>query len=263
MKDKRVVRQDALLLAIFAIAVATYLLSVALTGNYAPLSSPALAQEEVAQPMVVDSRALMLNGVEVGEVTMAEDVLLRIRTAAGGYSSEQRAVIVADRLQQMVTAGLQPGQVHAGMMAGSTVVMAGDQLIVTADREHARLNATAPGNLAISWAENIANALGGEPGEPQLVAYFPQASEWRPAEPYQHKDVPVISMGRGIRVGMARVAGPQSKVRQVQAVAQIESRLAEFGDVEIYVPISTQVPGKSLDRVNECAVVGLADLKIL
>ena len=96
MKDKRVVRQDALLLAIFAIAVATYLLSVALTGNYAPLSSPALAQEEVAQPMVVDSRTLMLNGVEVGEVTMADEVLLRIRTAAGGYSSEQRAVIVGD-----------------------------------------------------------------------------------------------------------------------------------------------------------------------
>ena len=70
-------------------------------------------------------------------------------------------------------------------------------------------------------------------------------------------------MGRGIRVGMARVAGPRSKVGQVQAVAQIESRLSEFGDVEIYVPISTQVPGKSLDRVNECAVVGLADLKIL
>ena len=263
MKGKRVIRQDALLLAVFAIAVATYLLSVALTGNYAPLPSAALAQEELAQPMVVDSRALMLNGGEVGEVTMADDVLLRIRTAAGGYSADQRAVIVADRLQQMVTAGLQPDQVHAGTMGGSSVVMAGDQLIVTADRAHARLNDTAPDDLAIAWAENIANALGGEPGEPQLVASSPEASEWRPAEPYQHKDVPVLSMGRGLRAGMARVAGPQSKVGQVQAVAQLESRLGDFGDVEIYVPISTKVPGKSLDRVNECAVVGLADLKIL
>ena len=263
MRSKCVVGQDALLLAIFAIAVAAYLLSVALTGNYAPLSSPALAQEEVAQSMVVDSRTVRLNGVEVGEVTIAEEVLLRIRTAAGSHSVGERARLVADRLQQMVTAGLQPGQVHAGMMAGSAAVMAGDQLIITAYSEQARLNATAPGNLAIAWARNIANALGGDPGEPQLSAYLAPAREWRPAEPYDDKDVPVISVGRGVRIGMARVAGPRSKVRQVQAVAQLESRLAQFGDVEIYVPISTQVPGKRLDRVNECAVVGLADLKIL
>ena len=262
MTRKRGVFGDAVMVVGLAAAAGAYILSVAVTGSYLPPGTVAVG-EEIAATQVVDSRAVMLQGVDVGEVVMGEMVPLRIRTAAGGYSSAQRAAIVANRLQQMVTAGLQPGQVHAGMMAGSTVVMAGDQLIVTADREHARLNDTAPEDLAIAWAENIANALGGEPGEPQLVAYSPEASEWRPAEPYQHKDVPVISMGRGIRVGMARVAGPRSKVGQVQAVAQIESRLSEFGDVEIYVPMSTKVPGKSLDRVNECAVVGLADLKIL
>ena len=102
-----------------------------------------------------------------------------------------------------------------------------------------------------------AGSLGGEPGESQL-----SVSVWRPTEPYGDKDVPIISLGRGIRVGVARVSGPESKLGLVKAVAQIESRLAKFGDVEIYVPISTEVPGKTIDRINECAVVGLADLKL-
>ncbi len=256
MTRKRGVFGDAVMVVGLAAAAGAYILSVAVTGSYLP-PGPVAFGEEVAAMQVVDSRAVMLHGADVGEVVMGETVLLRIRTAAGGYSSAQRAVIVADRLQQIIGSGVQPGEVYAGMVDGSAAVLAGGELIVTADRAHARINGTTPGQLATTWASNIASALGGEPGESQL-----SVSVWRPTEPYGDKDVPIISLGRGIRVGVARVSGPESKLGLVKAVAQIESRLARFGDVEIYVPISTEVPGKTIDRINECAVVGLADLKL-
>ena len=204
------------------------------------------------------------------EVKVGDMVVLRIRTTAGGLTPAERAMVIAQRLSDLVNSDqpLKPEDVHAGMMDGEAVVMGGETLIITADPEHAAMNGTTPEGLANIWATNIAEALGGDPGASMIPATIQtpvseqavEAQEWEPREPYRDKEVPIISVGRGFRVGIARVTGPDSQVSKVQAVAQIESNLSSFGDVEIYVPISTKVPGKTLDRVNECAVVGLADI---
>ncbi|MFP3902845.1 MAG: hypothetical protein ACLFWB_01260 [Armatimonadota bacterium] len=262
MLEKPLSGKDLLILSMLAFGIGLYAVSVVVSGSVLPQTSPAHAQD-IQQPLEVTSAANVIGDRDVGEVMVADNVVLRIRTAAGGFSAADRADIVADRLRDMLLSGLQPSEIHAGMMRGQTAVLAGDRLIVTADQEHANLNQTTPTTLAQEWAANLAGALGGEPGAPEIEEEAASApAEWQPSEPYDDKDVPIISVGRGVRVGMARVSGPTSKVEQVEGVAQIESNLSDFGDVEIYVPISTKVPGESLDRINECAVVGLADLKL-
>lgn len=275
-------RSDLLLLAGLVLAVGLYAGSVAVTGSFVPRTAAAFAQDP--RPVSVTSAPASIDGNQVGEVMVDNEVVLRIRTAAGGFSAPRRGEIVAERLRNLVLGGLEPDQVRAAQKRGMAVVMTETDLIITADKAHARMNNTTPAQLAITWADNLASALGGDPGEPDLAepavpsppaqppgtetepeetegeAAQSEETGWEPEEPYEDKDVPIVSAGRGLRVGMARVSGPKSKVSQVQGVAQIESNLQDFGDVVIYVPISTKVPGKDLDRVNECAVVGLADV---
>ncbi len=257
MSWKRQKAGDALLLLGVVAAAAVFALSVVYSGSLLPVTSPAHA--EAAGDGQYPTHTI---GGTDGEVVINGDVVLRMRAAAGGYTPEQRADIIRERLRMLVDAGIEPSGIYAGMMRSFPAVMAGDALIITADADHARMNRSSQAKLAEEWAANIAGALGGAPGPSELVTVPDAAApgDWVPAEPYNDKDVPIISLGRGQRVGMARVTGPASKVRLVQAVVQIESNLQKFGDVEVYVPISTSVPGTTLDRVNECAVVGLADI---
>ncbi len=257
MLGTRLSGQDQLLIAALVLAGVVFAVSVVCCGGHVPAAGPAYADDATTE----EQAPTYTVGGEGGEVSINGNVVLRLRVGAGGFTAEERALIIRQRLSDAVAAGVEPGQVHAGTVRGQPAVLAGDAIIITADAEHAKLNSTTAAELAQAWAVNVAGALGGEPGTPTLEVDTGEAKpQWQPSEPYKDKDVPIISIGRGIRVGMARVTGPTSQVNTVKAVAQLESRLQKFGDVEIYVPISTETPGKSLDRVNECAVVGLADL---
>jgi len=108
-----------------------------------------------------------------------------------------------------------------------------------------------------------------EPSEEQPPAGEEEAEEptvaveeWQPQEPYKNKTVAIVSFGEGARLGIARVNGPQSAVDRVQAVAQLETSFKDYLDIEIYVPISTKVPGQILDRVQGVGVTGVGDLRI-
>jgi len=259
MLGKNLSAQDKLLVAAMVLAGMMFAVSVLHSGSLVPAPEPAYCDDAGG---TTERPAYTVAGGD-GEVTIDNVVVLRIRAGAGGFTAEERAMIIRSRLNNLLLEGIDPSDVHAGMMRGEPSVVAGDALIITADPEHGRLNGVPQASLADTWAQNIAAALGGEPGPSTLsLATSGATSAWQPSEPYQDKDVPILSIGRGIQVGMARVTGPKSKVDTVQAVAQLESRLQKFGDVEIYVPVSTKTPGKKLDRVNECAVVGLADLKL-
>jgi hypothetical protein len=84
---------------------------------------------------------------------------------------------------------------------------------------------------------------------------------WRPAEPYEDKYVPIISLLEGTRLGVARINGPRSRVALTQAVAQFSIRFMDFLNIDIYVPISTREPGKRLARVPDVGVTGLGDIE--
>ncbi len=75
------------------------------------------------------------------------------------------------------------------------------------------------------------------------------------------KIVPILSVGRGIQIGAAQVRGPANRVREVQAVAELEAKFKDFIVLAIYVPISTKEPGKKLSRVQGVGVYALAAYK--
>lgn len=109
--------------------------------------------------------------------------------------------------------------------------------------------------------EQPAEAAGEQPAEEGGGTARAEATveeDWTPPEPYDQKNVPIVSIGEGIRVGMAQVKGPRSRVAQVKAVALVETSFKRALEIEIYVPISTSVPGKSLARVQGVGVVGVA-----
>jgi hypothetical protein len=74
------------------------------------------------------------------------------------------------------------------------------------------------------------------------------------------KAVPVLSLGSGLRVGMALVTGPTSQVDKVKVVAQIEGDF-KGARIRALVPIETESL-KELHRVPETSVCGIADLKL-
>lgn len=78
------------------------------------------------------------------------------------------------------------------------------------------------------------------------------------------KVVPIITVGKnGTHVGAAQVAGPQEKVDQVKAVAQLE---ASFIDkkfrAKVLVPISTQNVIEDINRVEGVGVSAVLDVKL-
>lgn len=107
----------------------------------------------------VTNRAVEIDGRFVSEVLINGRPVLRIRSAAGGYSPQRRAEIVSGRLAAMLIQGLRSEELRVRLIGSEVVIAWRDRLIVTADRAHARLNATTPGDLAVRWLQEVRQAL--------------------------------------------------------------------------------------------------------
>jgi hypothetical protein len=191
-------------------------------------AASALAMEAAARTRTWGDR-------EEGEVLVNGAVVMRIRSAAGGYSATQRAEAVAARLNQAFAADAQWGDFRVGQVNNETALVTdGGKLIVTADRFHAQANGTTPMMLARAWNANLVQALGGE-----VAATAPVSPEvnW---ERQGDKIVPIFSIGTpGVSIGGARVVGPAVEIGKVKAVAQIEANFKNAVRAHIYVPVSS------------------------
>jgi len=229
-------------------------------------SSPAWADN--GSPTVTD-QAAQIGGRPVGEVLIDGTVVIRMRTDSGGFSAHERAIIIADRIRRWVSGPFSPYDLAVRRGAyGDAELRAAGQLLVTANAEEAAaLDSTATG-LAQAWRDNIMMALGAAPelpagGTGAVPGEGAQAGTWTPSEPYDDKFVPIISILEGVKIGAARVNGPQSKVSQVHGVAQLETHFRNYLEIDVYVPITTDRPGPGgLDRVQEVGVTALGDLRI-
>ena len=201
----------------------------------------------------ITAREAMVNGRSVGEVLVGDKVVLRIRSSAGGLSPFRRSQIVADRLSQFMGDSVQPEDITTGIVNGQEVVLAGGQILVTADTTHAKLNGTTPTILAQQWANNLRTAFGAEP----LAATADTVDV-----PTSQKIVPIISVGSGTRIGGAQVTGPNNYVSRVVAVAQIEGNFAGSVRVRVLVPVSTENVVQNITRVPQTSVTALVDIKI-
>lgn len=95
-----------------------------------------------------------------GDISLAGQVLLRIRYPAAGYTVAQRADAVQSRLNATLTMpGVGSGDVAVKMVGKEAAVYVRSQLIITADSTTAKFNQTTPAKLAAAWAANLRKAL--------------------------------------------------------------------------------------------------------
>jgi hypothetical protein len=236
--------------------------------------SPASAASQEGARVAM-SKAVETSGSRLGEVVVRDKVALRIRFPAGGYSAPERADRVASRLNELSQAGrLRPEELRTGTVNGQAAVLAGDELVITADQEHARANRTTPGRLAHAWRNNLAVALGGTP----IAMNARGAAGVRPVsnaaereerlaearayhEEVKTKLVPILTIGSGGRIGVAQVSGPVSRVDDVKAVAQLETDFKDAARIRVLVPISTENIVSNIKRVPQVSVTGEAGLR--
>jgi len=209
------------------------------------------AEVRTAAPMSVTSHARTFSNREEGEVVLGDQVVIRVRSAAGGYSATQRADLMAGRMKGLLAQGAGSSDVTTGRQGGEAVVLVKRQLVATADRFHADVNGTTPNRLAGTWRSNIRRALGGQ------TASAPPLEE-----PLSNKIVPILSGGNGLRVGVARVSGPAQQVGQVKAVAQLEDEYKNVARVRIWVPVSSEDILRNISRVNRVSVTAFADVRL-
>ncbi|MBI2841810.1 MAG: hypothetical protein HYX78_00250 [Armatimonadetes bacterium] len=213
-----------------------------------------------AYALTAASRAQQIGGVSVGEVIVNDQVPLRIRYSAGGLSPAERASTVARRLNQFEN--LQPSEITVGMVRGQWAVLARGDLLVTADPAHAIANDTTTYGLALSWRNQLRAAVAGQQITPPPAGAGPAdglpAANVRTAQ----KVVPILSVGSGLRVGAALVAGSSSQVGKVNAVAQLEGDFRDSVRVRALVPVDTENVIGSIRRVPGTAVIAVADVRL-
>ena len=228
-----------------------------------------------AAELKAEARSVTVASETFGEVVVNGQAAIRIRTAAGGLTPFDRASVVAGRINSLES-GFDACHFAVSVVRGQTAVVADDALIVTVDNREAAANGKKVSDLAGEWAAGLKTAAGcAAPAEPASSASTPApeaqptptppatppAAEESPAEEQVQKGVPIISVGSGLRVGLALVAGPSSQVAKVNAVAQLEADFHKQARIRALVPIDTESV-KELHRVPMTSVIGVADIKL-
>ena len=95
-----------------------------------------------------------------GEMFIGYQVVLRIRSAAGGMSIQERVDQVITRLNKRLgSRAFDPTLITVRRHGGEYAVMHGDSLIVTADSKTAAYNKTSSEKLAKQWAANLKRVI--------------------------------------------------------------------------------------------------------
>lgn len=254
-------------LAAFGVLTGVLALAAFWAGTWVDMAlggAPAVAlAQDGGRPTVAD-RANTVNGNTVGEVLVNDDIVIRMRTQAGGFTAPERATIVAQRIQNWLSGQYSPYDlaVRKGAYGAAELRAHGELIVDVNPAEASALGSTAMG-LAEAWRSNIQIALGAEPMAGTPVAGTPAAGTdgGQPVEAirYGNKIVPIVSVGDRIAIGGARVNGPEEKLDDVVACTQLETSFQDFLEIDIYVPVKTR---GGLDRVQQVGVTGLGDLSL-
>jgi len=230
-----------------------------------PQPSAATAAPE---PPVIEAREAQADGGSVGVLLIDGNEVVRILAKSGSFEPARRAEILAQRLNKLIAEGLQPSEVVAGSLRTLSIVKGRDQMLIGIEPTEAEKHGKLPSAVAKQWASAISGALTAHyaPAQEQLAGATPPEAGGSTSEAdyekYEDRWVPIVSILEGTKLGVARVTGPSDRVGLVQAVAQLETHWNKFLELDVYVPISTQVPGTVLDRVQGCGVTGLGDINI-
>jgi hypothetical protein len=225
--------------------------------------APAVAQAQELPTVRVE--AVQASGLEAGRIVAEDREIAVIAVPAAGFTGYERALIVADRINRQVNAGARADDFVVRTERGTPVIgMVNGPSIMTVTADDARAEGVSPTDLAARWGSALRQSLGGSALDAgsATVPVASASAEWRPAERYDDKYVPILSLLEGTRLGVARVNGPRSRIALTQAVAQFSINFGNFLEIDIYVPISTREPGRSLSRVQGVGVTGLGDIRL-
>jgi hypothetical protein len=99
------------------------------------------------------------------QVVVGGTLFLTVRAAWGGLTPEQRAAAVQDRINAALSEGpLHPSDISVAKVDGDWIVLLKGKRLYTADYDTAKLDNTAPQDLANSWADFLKKTL------PELTA---------------------------------------------------------------------------------------------
>lgn len=103
----------------------------------------------------------MVGNAHIYELIINDEVVLRYRSAANGYTAAERARIILQRAQKF-GADLLTKPILASTINGSPVVMLADQLLITVTQADWEANNTNGLALAQVWTNNLKRALGSD-----------------------------------------------------------------------------------------------------
>ena len=111
--------------------------------------------------------ALILLGIMVpafalheGDVIIGQEVVLRIRFPAGGMTVQERTDAVTLRINELLgSKPFNPSDVKVGVRNKESVVLVGNNVIITADSATAKFNKMTPQQLAEMWAANLRRVI--------------------------------------------------------------------------------------------------------
>jgi hypothetical protein len=111
---------------------------------------------------------LLTGGVGVQAASTANAVfiggtpIMRVRVAAAGYSTEQRASAIQERLNRILAHGpILPSDITVSPLGTEAVVRVKGHLLFTADMATAHYNEATPLELANQWAGHMRAVLPG------------------------------------------------------------------------------------------------------
>jgi len=233
------------------------LLIATVAGVFLLTSTDVWSQGGTTTPQVT-ARAATINNMPAGEVLVGDTVVLRIHQSAGGYTPLQRANIVASRLSESFRQGLTVNDVQVGRLHNQSVLMMGDNLLITADPAEARINNSTTTGLAVAWQQNMLAAL--SPGTPGTAVAGTQET-WPAWTNPTTKVVPIVSLGTpGVALGFAQVTGPTERVTRVQSVVQLSAVFERAARIFAFVP-SSEAAG--MNRVQGVAVTALLQYELI
>jgi hypothetical protein len=237
----------------------------------------------------VSFRSAERDGGRVAEVLIGEQVVIVLRTWAGGYSPVERAEIVANRLREAMAASMEmyAEDVEVGPVPSGQGVFLTERLVVAVYPSEAEAHGATSEALAAVWRDNIIRALAlgtpvVEPGqdvmpgeqevpvteaEAETVVEEEVAAAEAPVETVDwtgaaQKWVPIFSLsGEGVSAGFAQVAGPTQQVDKVKAVAELRLSFQSVGRIYAYIPVSA-ISTKP-QRVQGVSVWAIADVKLV
>ncbi|MEQ8190367.1 MAG: hypothetical protein ABRQ39_20540 [Candidatus Eremiobacterota bacterium] len=110
--------------------------------------------------LLVLSNSAMAYYSTPGDVVVGNEVIMRIRDNAGGYSVEERVKAVNERLVEILSyAPVNNVSVSVHLMRGNYVISVGKYQLITVDKNMADANNTTMEKLAKTWAEKLLPAL--------------------------------------------------------------------------------------------------------